>query len=80
MTLVQFPSHRRTADVRRCAMILRDLHGEEANQFWRAEMSALVAALRRIGTCEEEVSLQVRTFMDAVQVELQLAFANKSAG
>jgi hypothetical protein len=80
MTLVQFPSHRRAADIRRCAMILRDLHGEEANQFWRTEVSALAAALRRIGTCEEEISMQARTFMDAVQMELQMAFATESAG
>ena len=80
MTLVKFPSHRRTADIRRCAMTLRDLHGEAANRFWRSEMAALAAALRRLGSTEEEISRQARQFMDAVQIELQQSFASESAG
>ncbi|WP_328803980.1 DUF6074 family protein [Pseudorhizobium endolithicum] len=80
MTLVQFPTYRRTADVRRCAATLRDLQGEAANGFWRAEMARLASALRRLGSSDDEIALQARLFMDAVQVELQAAFAHESAG
>jgi hypothetical protein len=80
MVLVQFPSHRRAADIRRCAATLRDLHGEAANRFWRAEMANLVAALQRLGSSDDEIAVQARLFMDAVQVELQAVFAQESAG
>jgi len=80
MTIIKFPSHRRAADIRRCAMALRDLHGEAANTFWRSEMAGLAAALHRLGMDDEEIGLQARAFMDAVQIELQLAFASESAG
>lgn len=78
--LVQFPPHRRIADVRRCAERLRELNGEEANRFWRQEMAGFAAALRRIGTTEEETGRQARLFMDAVQIELQSFFADEAAG
>ncbi|MBA4785459.1 MULTISPECIES: DUF6074 family protein [Pseudorhizobium] len=80
MTLVQFPTHRRSGDIRRCALILRDLHGNEANCFWREEMKKLAASLRRIGVDEAQISEQARQFMDAVQMELQSFHASESAG
>ncbi|WP_281977061.1 DUF6074 family protein [Pseudorhizobium flavum] len=80
MTLLQFPSHRRAADIRRCAATLRDLHGEKANQFWCNEMALLVSALREVGACEAEISHQAQMFMNAVQLELQAGFANESIG
>ena len=80
MALLQFPSHRRAADIRRCAATLRDLHGENANQFWRSEMSRFVAALRQVGACEAEISHQAQSFMNAVQLELQAGFASESMG
>ncbi|HEX5934875.1 MAG TPA: DUF6074 family protein [Pseudorhizobium sp.] len=78
--LVQFPLHRRTADIRRCAETLRELNGEDANRFWRDEMTRFAGALRRIGTKEEEIGQQARIFMDAVQIELQSFFADEAAG
>ena len=80
MVLVQFPSHRRAADIRRCATALRDLQGDAANHFWRAEMANLVAALQRLGLPDDEIAVQARLFMDAVQLELQVVFAQESAG
>lgn len=80
MTLVQFPLHRRAADIRRCAIALRDLNGEEANQFWRREMQRFAAALQRIGANEQEIRQQARLFMDSVQIELQSFYASESTG
>ncbi|MFT4183217.1 MAG: DUF6074 family protein [Rhizobium sp.] len=75
MTLLQFPAHRRTSDVRRCAEALQHLHGAAANQFWRSEMAAFAATLREQGVAEDEISHQAGLFMHAVQLELQAAFA-----
>lgn len=43
-------------------------------------MASLAAALRRLGSSEEEISRQARQFMDAVQAELQQSFASEFAG
>ncbi|CAD7048249.1 hypothetical protein REJC140_01356 [Pseudorhizobium endolithicum] len=43
-------------------------------------MARLASALRRLGSSDDEIALQARLFMDAVQVELQAAFAHESAG
>lgn len=75
MTLVQFPADRRTADVRRCAEILQDLQGHDANLFWRQEMAALSARMRVQGVDDAEISRQAALFMGAVQMELQMIFA-----
>lgn len=71
MTLLQFPADRRTADTKRCALALQDLHGEAANQFWRSEMASFAAALRDQGEAEAEISRQAALFMHAVQFELE---------
>jgi hypothetical protein len=78
MTLVQFPAHRRIAEVRRCAETLLGLHGEAANAFWRSEISALAAALREQNVCEAEISRQAGLYMQAVQLEMQAAYAMES--
>ncbi|WFU52005.1 DUF6074 family protein [Sinorhizobium terangae] len=75
MTVLQFPANRRMGDVKRCAEALQRLHGEQANRFWRSEMTDFAAALRRSGIVEEEISRQAGLFMHAVQMELQVAFA-----
>ncbi len=80
MTVIKFPCHRRDTDISRCAAALRELNGEAANAFWRREMAGLASALRRLGMNDEDISAQARAFMDAVQVELQHAFASESAG
>ncbi|MCA1403670.1 hypothetical protein I6F26_03505 [Ensifer sp. IC3342] len=77
MTVLQFPADRRTGDVKRCAEALQRLHGEQANRFWRSEMTDFAAALRRSGVDEEEISRQASLFMHAVQMELQVVFAIK---
>jgi hypothetical protein len=79
MMLLQFPADRRTADVRRCAAALRDLHGEAANLFWRAEMAKFAAALADAGAEPQEISRQAGFFMHAVQIELQAGFSDKEA-
>lgn len=77
MMLLQFPADRRTTDVRRCAAALRDLHGEEANLFWRAEMTRFSAAMAEAGAKPDEISRQAGLFMYAVQAELQAGFLDK---
>ncbi|RWX76971.1 hypothetical protein EPK99_15015 [Neorhizobium lilium] len=77
MSLVQFPADRRTADIRRCVKALQDLHGEEANRFWRAEMMRFACALREQGVEEAEVSHQAHLYLAAVQMELERAFAEE---
>ncbi|TCL74005.1 DUF6074 family protein [Rhizobium sp. BK251] len=77
--IVEFPADRRLADVRRCAAKLMHLHGESANEYWRAEMKELVARLRRSGQSEEEIARQAAAFMAAVQMELQILFAELPA-
>ena len=80
MTLLQFPADRRTADVKRCANALQNLHGKHADRFWRTEMATFAAALRAQGEVEEEISRQAGRFLHAVQRELQLAFAESETG
>lgn len=75
MTLLQFPADRRTADIRRCSEALQNLHGDAANRFWRSEMAGFAASLREQGCGDDEISLQAALFMDAVQMELQVAYA-----
>ncbi|MGE7370201.1 DUF6074 family protein [Neorhizobium sp. NPDC001467] len=75
MTIVQFPADRRTSDIRRCSEALANLHGEEANRFWRQEMAGFAARLRAQGVEDTEISHQAALFMNAVQMELQAAFA-----
>ncbi len=77
MSLVQFPADRRTADIRRCANTLQDLHGEDANRFWRSEMARFAATLREQGVEETEVSHQAYLYLAAVQLELEVAFAEE---
>ncbi|WP_286182225.1 DUF6074 family protein [Rhizobium sp. ICMP 5592] len=79
MTLLQFPADRRTADVRRCAEALQQLHGEAANRFWRSEMAVFAADLREQGVAEDEIGHQAGLFMRAVQMELELVFAAEEA-
>ena len=79
MTLVQFPAHRRVAEVRRCAETLLGLHGEAANVFWRTEITALAAVLREQNVSEAEISRQAGLFMQAVQLELQAAYTMESS-
>jgi hypothetical protein len=79
MSLVQFPADRRTADIRRCANALQDLHGEEANRFWRAEMARFAAGLRDQGVEETEISHQAYLYLAAVQTELEQAFSEERA-
>jgi Family of unknown function (DUF6074) len=74
MTLLQFPADRRTAEIRRCSEALQNLHGEAANRFWRSEMAAFAASLKEQGCAEDEISHQAFLFMDAVQMELQVAY------
>jgi hypothetical protein len=71
MTLLQFPADRRTAEVKRCAEALLNLHGEQANRFWRSEMAGFAQALRAQGMADEEISRQAGLFMHAVQMQLQ---------
>ncbi len=75
MTLAHFPADKRTAEIRRCAQALLNLHGEEANRFWRQEMAAFARSLASQGADPEEVSRQAALFMNAVQMELQHLFA-----
>jgi hypothetical protein len=77
MSLLPFPADRRTSDVRRCAAALQQLHGEAANRFWRLEMASFAAALQAQGVDSDEISRQAGLFMHAVQMELQLAFAEE---
>ncbi|WP_267550485.1 DUF6074 family protein [Rhizobium rhizogenes] len=77
MSLLAFPADRRTSDIRRCANALLQLHGEEANRFWRTEMAGFAAALTEQGMDEDEISRQAALFMHAIQMELQLAFAEE---
>ncbi len=74
MSVSQFPAHRRLMEVRRCAQRLQELHGEAANQFWRAEMALFVAAMKATGAQEEEIRAQAALFLSAVQGELEAAF------
>ncbi len=75
MTLAHFPADRRTADIRRCAQALLSLHGEEANHYWRQEMTVFARTLAAQGAAPADISRQAALFMNAVQIELQHLFA-----
>lgn len=77
MALAHFPADRRRADIKRCAQALLDIHGEDANRFWRSEMAALAKGLMQQGASSEEISHQAGLFMNAVQMELQHLFAEE---
>jgi hypothetical protein len=74
MSVLQFPANRRAGEVKRCADALQKLNGEEANRFWRSQMSLFAAELRELGASEEEISRQAGSYMWAVQAELELLF------
>ncbi len=73
MTVSQFPADRRLADVRRCALQLLNLHGDDANRFWREEMVTFVAAMRTAGAGDDEIRRQAALFLRAVQTEIELS-------
>lgn len=77
MTLIQFPADRRAADIKRCAQALLQIHGDEANRFWRHEMAAFAARLRAQQVADAEISHQAGLFMHAVQMELQDLFGRQ---
>ena len=78
MNVSQFPADRRLADVKRCAGVLQELHGNEANRFWQTEMIDFVAAMRRTGAEDEQIRRQAGLFLKADQIELEQSFGLES--
>jgi len=68
--VIAFPAKNRIADIKRCAQMLDDLHGEEANRFWRDECRALAARLLNLGYSDSAMRQEVADFQGAVQAEL----------
>ena len=78
MRISQFPADRRLAEVKRCAALLGELPGDDANRFWRTEMIDFVAAMRGTGAGDEEIRRQAGLFLKAVQVELEQSFGRET--
>lgn len=79
MTVSHFPADRRLIDVRRCAAQLLNLHGEDANIFWRNEMSRFVEEMRGVGAGEVEIRRQATLFLQAVQTQLEYSCQQQSS-
>lgn len=79
MTVSHFPANRRLLDVRRCAAELLNLHGEDANAFWRTEMSRFVEEMRGVGAGEVEIRKQAALFLQAVQTQLEYSYHLESS-
>jgi len=68
--VIAFPAKNRIADVKRCATMLDQLHGVEANDFWRRECRELAAYLMGLGYEDAAMRREVMEFQNAVQAEL----------
>lgn len=71
--VIAFPAKNRVADIKRCVQMLEELHGEEANRFWRDECRGLAAHLINLGYDDVAMRQEVMAFQDAVQTELWAA-------
>lgn len=79
MAVLPFPADRRRLDVKRCAIRLSNIHGEDADLFWRAEMAGFVTTLRGAGANDAEIRQQAVLFLRAVQDELEQVVVSKPA-
>jgi len=68
--VIAFPAKNRTGDIKRCADMLNNLHGQEATAFWRSECRAMAAHLVTLGYDDEAMRHEVLEFQNAVQAEL----------
>ncbi|KAA3511718.1 MULTISPECIES: DUF6074 family protein [Agrobacterium] len=71
--VIAFPAKNRVADIKRCVQMLEELHGEEANRFWRDECRALAKHLTNLGYDDSSMRHEVMAFQGAVQAELWAA-------
>ncbi|WP_234902621.1 DUF6074 family protein [Agrobacterium larrymoorei] len=68
--VIAFPAKNRLRDIQRCVQMLGNLHGIEANSFWRDECRALAAHLTNLGYDDAAMRHEVMEFQDAVQMQL----------
>ena len=71
--VIAFPAKNRVVDIKRCAQMLEQLNGEEANLFWRNECRALAAHLTSLGYDDLAMRQDVMEFQSAVQATLWAA-------
>ncbi|MGG7518292.1 DUF6074 family protein [Allorhizobium undicola] len=69
-TLAFFPLASRRQLVRKAARELNNLHGEEANTYWRTTCKKLGAELLDLGCPAEAMREEIIEFQEAVQMEL----------
>lgn len=69
-TVIAFPVHRSSSEVRRLARNLSCFQGNAANRYWRAEMRALAERLKASGLNGDEVTNEAVRLTTAVQIEL----------
>ncbi|MFK3665090.1 DUF6074 family protein [Ochrobactrum teleogrylli] len=72
-----FPLSARHGKVKAVAENLSRKHGKAADTYWRQTVSTLGGQMFRAGVARSEIEYQLRSFFDAVQLELnRMAFDN----
>jgi Family of unknown function (DUF6074) len=69
--LIAFPIDRRVAMVRRAALELSELNGDDANTYWRKKAKALLQELAGQGRGIDDARQEVLRFFEAVQLEFR---------
>lgn len=69
--MFSFPLRARRTLIQSIADDLDRLHGQEANEFWRRRIAAIVADLRDAGLAHDVVRQEILDLQWAVQYEMQ---------
>lgn len=68
---IPFPLARRISLIRSIADELEQVHGPDANAYWRRRIADIVAGLRADRLSDETIRGQILSLQDAVQYEIQ---------
>lgn len=68
--IVAFPVDRRTAEIRHAAHTMNQLHGNQAERFWKGLIKALSSPLIAAGIPAAEVNRQMELFREEVGFEM----------
>lgn len=68
---IPFPLARRISLIRSIADELDQIHGPQANTYWRTRIAGIVSGLRADGLNDDTIREQILSLQDAVQYEIQ---------
>lgn len=71
-TVIAFPLARRAGKARRSAQVLLTKKSDRARSaYWQQVCDGLTAGLANVGLSDDEIARQLRTFSEAVSLEMQ---------